>query len=282
MRGSFSADPGGHRAGAGRASFTERVGARGPEPETILVGNDVVDLRDPRCAGKARDFRFLKRICGAEEMSRILSSEDADATLWLHWAAKEAAFKVVSKAMGAPPVFRHAAFVVRLEAWSEGPSPVGFPRKGTVEFEGQLVPFHASVSSERVHVVAHTPATSVLPWNDIRISTGEAGVGHVRSTAMPRVPPFRMMLEERFTPREGASIHSPASAYVRLLARTALADALEVDETRLEVVCGREPTGRIPPIVLLDGARAPVDLTLSHHGHLVGWAFALTIASPET
>lgn len=78
----------------------------------ILVGNDVVDLSDPRCRGRAQDERFVDRVCAAPEGQAVRSSRDPDLALWILWAGKEAAFKVVTKVLGRPPVFEHARFVV--------------------------------------------------------------------------------------------------------------------------------------------------------------------------
>jgi hypothetical protein len=61
------------------------------------VGNDVVDLKDPENQGKSRDERFLLRAFAAEERVQIRGSEDPDALLWSFWAAKEAAYKAVSR-----------------------------------------------------------------------------------------------------------------------------------------------------------------------------------------
>jgi phosphopantetheinyl transferase (holo-ACP synthase) len=260
--------------GCGR-SAVEAVGRVGGEPNAVLVGNDIVDLGDPRCSGKARDLRFLKRVCHAEEMSRILSARDADLSLWIHWAAKEAAFKVVSKALGAPPVFTHRLFRVCSTPDPVSSAPIGSFSSGTVEYEGHRVAYYAAVSAQRVHVIAHSSDGPGLLSHASTLQTGEAGVGHGSDSMEARVQPFDLVLDERFTSRERASIHSHASAYVRLLARTALANTLGVEENRLEVVCGAQPTGRVPPTVYLDGRPAPVDLTLSHHGRLVGWAFVV-------
>jgi phosphopantetheine--protein transferase-like protein len=61
------------------------------------VGNDVVDLKDPENIGKSRDDRFLGRVFTAGERELIASAPSPDTLLWLLWAAKEAAYKAVSR-----------------------------------------------------------------------------------------------------------------------------------------------------------------------------------------
>lgn len=53
-------------------------------------------------------------------------------------------------------------------------------------------------------------------------------------------------------------------------------DALEVEESRVAVICDRGLKGRVPPQALLDGLPAPVDVSLSHHGRWLAWAIRLS------
>ena len=84
------------------------------------VGNDVVDLDDPRCRGKGADERFLGRVLAPAEREAVRASADPDLALWCRWAAKEAAFKAVTRIRGEPPPFVHADFLVERASVSEG------------------------------------------------------------------------------------------------------------------------------------------------------------------
>lgn len=66
------------------------------------VGNDVVDLTDPENVGKSRDRRFCRRVFNDQELALIAGSASPDTVLWTLWAAKEAAYKAVSR--GEPSV----------------------------------------------------------------------------------------------------------------------------------------------------------------------------------
>ncbi|MDX1568780.1 MAG: 4'-phosphopantetheinyl transferase superfamily protein, partial [Longimicrobiales bacterium] len=100
------------------------------------VGNDVVDLRHPRCQGKSRDRRFVERVFTFEEALVIYESEDPDRAVWRAWAAKEAAFKVVSKLMGDPPPFQHSAFQ--------------FSPEGRVTYRGTEIPVRIEERPDRI------------------------------------------------------------------------------------------------------------------------------------
>lgn len=239
------------------------------------MGNDIVQVRDPRCVGKSRDLRFVKRVLDPEEMSRVLAADDTDEWLWLHWAAKEAAFKVVSKLQGQPPVFEHPRFRVDVHKVPVRHAEWSFGASGQVTYNGLRLPFRASLTLERIHALSWSGEDPLRDAPEIEITTGEASVGRSRNLLDAGAQPFALLLNERFSFHERRSIHSPPSAYVRLFARAAIAEALDIDERRLEIVCGPEPTGRTPPRVLLDGVDSAVDLSLSHHGALVAWAFAV-------
>jgi phosphopantetheinyl transferase len=211
------------------------------------VGNDVVDLDAPTLGGKTGHARFLERVLAPAERDAVLGAQDPHVALWTCWAAKEAAYKVVTKLLGEPPVFVHRAFVSNGDA---------------VDYEGLRIPIRVRRDGPALHVVA---AAGVDP------SEVSADVARVDVAGAPWDAPLDGLLP-RFTTREADAVHSVPSAAVRLAARAALASALEVVERRLEIVCAPGTTGRRPPAVLLDGEAARADVSLSHHGQWIGWA----------
>ncbi len=221
-----------------------------------MVGNDVVDLRDPRTVGKHSDPRFVARILGEGERAVLARAEDPAATLWAFWAAKEAAYKVASKLRGTPPVFVHAAFCV---TWTE----VGTARwEGHVAYEQLEIPVVAVRSETMIHAVAVSEGEigSALPATGLLDAPAETWGARLAE------------LLPRFTEREADAVHSLPSAAVRLRARAALADVLAAAEADVEIVCDPGVTGRRPPRVLLRGRPAPADVSLSHHGKWIAWA----------
>lgn len=256
-----------------------------PSPPLRSVGTDIVDLADPRCAGKASDARFLDRVLTDAERRMVEAPADlADLVLWRLWALKEAAFKAITGALGTPPVFEHRAFEVRFAgAPAEAAGGAG---------EGGAAP---------------APIDAVVRWRDRSVrgrilETGRSGPVHAlaRVDGDGRSEPFlgegtgtasrwsperfrwgRALLADgeagpvdRFTERERRSIHSAASAQVRLHARRDLAEWAAVAEGELEIVCDDGPAGRTPPSVFLRGARAPWSVGLSHHGRWLAWVLA--------
>ncbi len=61
------------------------------------VGNDIVDLKAPAAKGKSSNTGFVKRVLTKNETLTMLNAEKPDTLLWLFWAAKETAYKAISK-----------------------------------------------------------------------------------------------------------------------------------------------------------------------------------------
>jgi len=250
---------------------------------SVCVGNDVVDLGNPRTEGRAADERFVRRVFAEQERAVIGGSPEPDLELWCLWAAKEAGFKAISKLVGEPPPFVHRSFTVAwtTDASPPGGSPVGGDsrdviRRGRVTWQGRRAEVRVALHAGSVHAVAHAARAG-----------SPQGV-----TVRPRVArldrpgsPWTGTLEDllpRFTDREADAVYSLPSAAVRVGARGELAELLEVAEERLEIVCAPGPTSQRPPRVLLDGDETEADVSLSHDGPLIAWAlWADPSAKPE-
>ncbi len=227
---------------------------RSPALDLPEVGNDVVDLDQARCAGKAEDTRFVERVFTAFERDCIMGAPDPDRALWRRWAAKEAAYKVATKLLGSPPVFAHAAFEVDIDP--DGSS-------GTVAYGELTVPITLHEGSDHLHTIAvHSGGRS----KDYRVIAGTEEAEADGSHALDA-------LRGRFTPAERAFIHGAPSALARLGARREMAAALEVSQDDILILAEDGPPGRVPPVVRVGGDLGRVDLSLSHDGRYVAWAF---------
>ena len=231
-----------------------------------MLGIDVVDLGNPRTSGKASDDRFVQRVCSTDEADNLRADQDPELDLWCRWAAKEAAFKVVSKVRGAPPSFVHRAFETDWhdEAIAPEDGMEALVRSGYVHYDGAHVPVVVRRSGAALHSVAFCVG---LEGGLIRRRVAELEAPGERWSS-----PLEE-LESLFTERELDAIHSYASAAVRLAARGDLAGSLGISEDRLEIVCPPGPTGLRPPHVLLDGEPTRrADVSLSHDGPWIAWA----------
>jgi len=213
------------------------------------VGNDIVDLKEPRNLGKSRDTRFLDRVFTAEERRLIRSATRPDAVLWAFWAGKEAAFKAVSKDHPAISS-RPGRYEVKMDDEQTG-ERIGAPGFATRELAGRVdtpagaIPIRVTFRDDYVHCIAgrNGPASEADHW-----------------------------LVAMMDPLTAASPDGP-SRYVRTSARRAIAACLGIIPEKISIHRFAALDGLGPPIVFLKGRPAGIDISLSHDGRFAAWAF---------
>ena len=237
------------------------VDAKGPQaslkpPRSLHVGNDIVDLSDPEACGKSEDIRFVGRVLCLHERAAFdvaVGGGGGDELLWRLWTAKESAYKVLQKAIGASPTARS------LEV-----SP-GNAATGTVSWRTYEVCFRWNRGPDYVHSVAWLASDAVRDPGD-----------SVTSRAAALVDP--LLRNATLTPAEAISAHNPASAAARRLAKELLRDRsfAELPTLSLDTVeILRQPADRgwAPPEICAGGRPLPGwDVSLSHHGRFVAAA----------
>lgn len=245
-----------------------------PNVERSRIGNDVMDLLDPRCRDRSGGDRLLDRILSPPEREWLDSAEDEERwiiRLWSFWAAKETAFKIRCKLPGAEGVFVPGALACEME--EEIPDEEGLLRiRGIVRCPDLPLPVKITGVSNGRHV-------HVVGWS----GNGERSTGGRIETGLERVNRDRgaplERLHDQFTPAEWEGIYSLPSAQVRILARQRIESLLgsvrgaAPDSIPIEVVTSGGPPGRTPPRILRGGRELEGwDLSLSHHGRYVAWA----------
>lgn len=205
----------------------------------IHVGNDIIDLTATASVGKSRDIRFIKRVFTTYEQSCIDRTDTPDTMLWNLWAAKEAAYKAVKKAH---------------------PEANSIPRSYEVHLEGTDRP-----SKTGGHVCS--------PYGKIKIRTDLAcyhihcvsmsGEGAHWDSVISRVE--EISTEERSRRGESGAI--------RNLLRKDLSHYLSISPDDMEILRRRGPRGLGPPQVYIGGKQAAVDISMSHDGSFMAYAF---------
>ncbi len=250
----------------------------------IRVGNDVIDLDTLRGRHRTpeRERRFLERVFSPSERDRLRAAgPDAPRLAWAGWAAKETAFKIHSKLAGRRPVFRHSRYEALLEIEDGDPGHLRGIR-GTVTGEGVSAWVTGWTSESFLHLAGAGNSGATAPRRDLLLE-----LGMERLDGIERVDPG--VASTSFTPEEAAGIRTPLSARVRTLARRRIESHLARLEARLreldprpgsapavEIRTDPSDAGRSPPVVWISGQPSPeIDLSLSHHGNCVAWAFLL-------
>lgn len=210
------------------------------------MGNDIVDLAAPGAIGKARDARFVKRVLTGEEQRALSNSENPDALLWAFWAAKEAAYKAISK---------------QISGISSAPG-----RYSVMLNNGNL-----SVRSGHVDGRVKTPEGLVC----IRIYIHEGHVHCIATTAGHHGIDKIVWAVKAISPGEKTAYsHEFESSSVRKLATEQIALHTGRDGSDIRILRENRPRGFGPPIVYYKGKKADLDISLSHDGRFAACAFA--------
>jgi hypothetical protein len=207
-----------------------------------IVGNDVVDLTDPGNIGKGSETRFIERVCTPLEQKHVLNSAAMDLALWSLWAGKEAAYKVITKihpdAVSTPK--RYEVFLEDLKT--------GWTRDGFVTTPHGRIDIRVSAAEQYLHCLAVSPQSGSLD--------------HLVWSVQP-LPPDR----------EGVTVNPSLS--VRQAVSRHLSVILQVSSGDIEIRRCHPTSGCRAPVVYCQGARTAIDLSISHDGAFIAYAFSL-------
>lgn len=209
-----------------------------------MLGNDVVDLRDPDSDARTHPHRFDERVFSPAEQRLIRRRPEASQLRWRLWAAKEAAFKAARRRDGTT-VFSPPRFEVELSTEDEG--RVTHRREGHAPQHFDLRWWHADGA---VHAVAS--AEGVLTSAD--------------PTAL--IHGLRRLRPDQVGDAVTTGGEWGASLAVRELAREQLGAVFDVPSDALEI----RKQGRVP-VLWLDDRPVAADLSLSHHGEWIAFAY---------
>ena len=200
------------------------------------VGNDIVDLADPENIGKSGDERFCRRVFNPEELSLIANSDRPDTILWALWAAKEAAYKAISRG---------------------DPSVCSIPRKYPVIIETGAQPVSSAPLQGRVITPLGELSLQIFIKDDL-LHVIAAGTADDLTRIVSRV---EQMDAERDDP----------SSFAREILLEEIARHLCCHADDLSVA--KEKRRPWAPFVLFRGSRLPAEISLSHDGRFVAYAF---------
>ena len=205
-----------------------------------------MDLNDPQGQGKSRDTRFINRVFSPDEKQQILNSSEPDLLLWSLWAGKETAYKAVRKSH---------------------PEAISIPRRYGVKLNN---PDGISSKAPFMSGVVETPYDSVF----IRIFINEDYVHCVGITG--RSETINLVIRGVHQISRGNDFHfstdSP-SLKVRQLAKKAISSHLGRNMEDIDIRRFKGPRGLKPPVVSIKGKVGMVDISLSHDGNFVAYAF---------
>lgn len=204
------------------------------------IGNDIVDLKteEPPLHKRYKNYAFTKKECMEIGESRT--------KLWLHWAAKEAAYKAL-KQLDPALSFRPKHFQYSIE-------------KNVVTLGSQALFCRSHISSQYIHVICTTKRD--LLWSiDLK--------GWVS-----RFPVDQNCQDSNLLTCSSRSVREVAIKKIASTLRLPLG-ALKIDTSRANDSASTSNfyNWSKPPLLLIYGAKTSHALSLSHHGRYVAVAF---------
>ena len=213
------------------------------------VGNDIVDLTNPSTRRKSQDIRFINRVFTQGEQKQILSSANPDVMLWALWAGKEAAYKVVSKSYPAVP---------------------SVPRAYNVSFDEDVIQLSRNCSGcYIISGAVRTPRGLIL----IKAFQTHDSIHCIGVSGSPEGVDSVIWGVKRISKSLNAPPYFESSA-VREAAKRHLSLYLNRKPDEIEIHRPRGARGLGVPIVYVNDCHAGVDISLSHEGEFVAYAFA--------
>ncbi|MBN1382831.1 MAG: 4'-phosphopantetheinyl transferase superfamily protein [Deltaproteobacteria bacterium] len=212
------------------------------------VGNDIVDLTNPRSRKKVDDVRFINRVLAAEEQGQLLRSDHPFEILWSFWAGKETAYKICRK------LDLRAAFSPRL----------------------YRIRFHdPEESHERKNDFLNVKALNGT------VST-KCGVIHIRVVIRPDFvhcvgtedPSSLGMVAWEWDRLKNPAPDNDTSLFVRKMAVKGLSDWSGQRSEDIEIKRFKGVKGLGPPLVYIKGEPSGIDISLSHDGPFCAYAFS--------
>ena len=213
------------------------------------TGNDIVDLIHQPNGQKSKDSRFLKKILTDTEIDQVCCSGNPEVALWSFWACKEAAYKVVQKKD------HHAAFL---------------PDRWSVQCRNfqDLPESHPSLQS------GCREGEVVIPGSGnvcVRLFTFPSYVHCIASDASEGLN--RIVAHVNRLPRRENSLRTDPSLFVRSKLLRCLARHLCLPARDMNIVREPQKDGLGPPLLYIAGVRSAIDLSISHDGCYVAYAY---------
>jgi phosphopantetheine--protein transferase-like protein len=234
----------------------------------ILVGNDIVDLSNAP-TNKQNDIRFMQRVFTQEEQSLINTTLNINPNImvWLLWAAKESAYKIIAK-LFKQPSFIHKKFQISIVKNEISSSDITLK----AVYDNYTMQLQATISSSYIHMLAIY--SDLKDNSNLELNLNLDLKSNIRKISSNEINLWdtNNQVSNSFTQQERLSIKNVFSEVVRLDLKQAIANQFNLELSSLEIIRTNTNNRMNPPFLLINGELSPINLSLSHHGDWVAWA----------
>jgi phosphopantetheinyl transferase (holo-ACP synthase) len=214
---------------------------------------------------KSMDSRFLKKILTDDEIEIVNLAQNADSALWSFWACKEAAYKVIKKS------YNEDSFTPR--RWSVN---IKLQSMKNPEFSGNenndcLI---NNIGQHNQPQTSYIEGQVIIPGRDavyIRLFSHPSYVHCVGADSLSTLDYLSWGID--ILPlREDGQDDNPSS-FARQYLVCSLAGFLHLNSSDIKIRRIKKGAVLQPPSVYIGGKRAAIDVSLSHDGRFIAYAF---------
>jgi phosphopantetheinyl transferase (holo-ACP synthase) len=119
-----------------------------------MIGNDIVDLHQSRLESNWQRMGWQSKLFSEKEQHYLSQSCEKEKICWLLWSMKEAAYKIVNRALK-KTFFAPAKFDCTVLSLSEDAA------SGTVLFQEIYYPAKSIICQDFIHTIAYDPCNKV-------------------------------------------------------------------------------------------------------------------------
>jgi hypothetical protein len=211
------------------------------------------------------DSRFLKKTLTDEEIEIVNLSRNPDTALWSFWACKEAAYKVIKKSHHEDS-FIPSRWSVKIRLPSTK-HPVSSGAERNVGLRSHMGQYHQPYTDYQKGQVM-IPGRAAI---SVYLSSHLSYVHCIASNALSALDSSIWGVNILPGRKDGQN-DNPSSLARKFLTRR-LAIFLRLSQSDIKIRRIKNGTELLPPIVYIGGMRADIDLSLSHDGRFISYAF---------
>ena len=221
----------------------------------------------------------MQKVFTAAEQQCILSSSAIapNTLLWLLWAAKEAAFKIIAKIIQ-QPAFIHTKFQTSaIEINNQQGQMI-------VQYEQYAMHIYTVITHNYIHAYgalgdfttldALEPVDALDAFNVLDSFDKYADAKLTTNNNLDILTQLNVSARQITTEEQNAANSTP-STIIRMALKNSLAHSLHQQPDELQIVRASANNRMQPPYLLINGAPSTVNLSLSHHGDWIAWAFSI-------
>lgn len=211
------------------------------------------------------DSRFLKKTLTDEEIEIVNLSRNPDTVLWSFWACKEAAYKVIKKSHHEDSFIpRRWSVKIRLQS-TKHPVPSG--AESSVRLRNNMGQYHQPHTGYQKGQV-------IIPGREavsVYLSSHLSYVHCIASNSLSALDSSIWGIN--ILPGRKDGQNDNLSSLARKCLARRLAIFLHLSQSDIKIRRIKNGTELQPPIVYIGGMRSDIDLSLSHDGRFISYAF---------